>query len=62
MKIIPVLIIGKLAEINVRNTIIPASSYTSNKLSSSEDDDSDFRDIQFPQESSIQQVIIINYH
>jgi hypothetical protein len=46
---------GKLADTNERNTIIPASSYNT-KMSSSEDDDSDFRDIPFPQESNIQQV------
>jgi hypothetical protein len=47
---------GKLADTNERNTIIPALSYNT-RTSSSEDDDSDFRDIPFLQESSIQQVI-----
>lgn len=46
----------KLAEINEKNTIIPASSYASNAVSSSEDDEADFRDVQFPQESALQQM------
>jgi hypothetical protein len=44
------------AEVNDRNTIVPLNSYSSNAMSSSEDDDSDFRDIHFPQESALQQV------
>jgi hypothetical protein len=46
---------GKLAEVNERNTIVPVSSYSSKPMSSSEDDDADFRDISFPQESGLQQ-------
>ena len=46
----------KLAEINEKNTIIPATSYSAGTtLTSSEDDDSDFREIQF-QSESLQQV------
>lgn len=48
---------GKLADINERNKIVPATSY-SNALSSSEDDDAEFRDLQFPQEAALQQVRI----
>ncbi len=48
---------GKLAEINERNTIVPAASY-SNAMSSSEDDDAEFRDLQFPQAASLQQVSV----
>ncbi len=47
---------GKLAETNERNTIVPVSSYSSKAMSSSEDDDADFRDINFPQETALQQV------
>ena len=47
---------GKLAEVNERNTIVPVSSFSSKPMSSSEDDDADFRDINFPQESALQQV------
>merc|ERR1719167_1054797 len=43
---------GKLAEMNEKNTIIPATSYSAGTtLTSSEDDDSDFREIQFQSES-----------
>merc|ERR1712141_205513 len=43
---------GKLAEINEKNTIVPATSYSAGTtLTSSEDDDSDFREIQFQSES-----------
>jgi hypothetical protein len=49
---------GKLAETNERNTIVPVSSYSSKAMSSSEDDDADFRDINFPQETALQQVRI----
>ena len=46
----------QLAETNEKNTIIPATSYSAaNTLTSSEDDDSDFREIQF-QSESLQQV------
>ena len=47
---------GKLAEVNDRNTIVPHNSYSSNAMSSSEDEDTDFKDVTFPQESSLQQV------
>ena len=49
---------GKLADINAKNVIIPASSYSAagNGMSSSEDDDADFKDLHFPQESALQQV------
>ena len=41
---------------NEKNTIIPATSYSAGTtLTSSEDDDSDFREIQF-QSESLQQV------
>jgi hypothetical protein len=47
---------GKLAEINEKNTIVPATSYSAGTtLTSSEDDDSDFREIQF-QSESLQQI------
>ena len=46
----------QLAEINEKNTIVPATSYSAGTtLTSSEDDDSDFREIQF-QSESLQQV------
>ena len=47
---------NQLKDMNEKNTIIPASSYV-NEVSSNEDDDSDFRDLHFPQESALQQVI-----
>ena len=48
--------VGKqLKDMNEKNKIIPASSYV-NEISSNEDDDSDFRDLHFPQESALQQV------
>ena len=46
---------GRLAETNERNKIIPPAQYA-NKHSSSDDEDSDFKDIAFPQESSSAQV------
>ena len=46
----------KLSEINERTKCIPVSSCSSKQMSSSEDDDADFRDINFPQESALQQV------
>lgn len=46
-----------LNETNEKNTIIPPSSYASaSHNSTSEDDDADFKDLQFPQESALQQV------
>jgi len=45
---------GQLADTNERNTIVPANSYTANSgrhTDSSEDDDSDFREIQFHSET-----------
>ena len=47
---------GRLAETNERNKIIPPAQYA-NKHSSSDDEDSDFKDIAFPQESSTAQVL-----
>ncbi len=47
---------GRLAHVNERNTIVPHNSYSSNAMSSSEDEDTDFKDVTFPQESSLQQV------
>ena len=41
---------------NKRNTIVPASSYASAMHDSSEDDDAEFRNLQFPQEVALQQV------
>ena len=46
---------GRLADTNERNKIIPPAQYA-NKHSSSDDEDSDFKDIAFAQESSTAQV------
>ena len=51
---------GRLAETNERNKIIPPAQYA-NKHSSSDDEDSDFKDIAFPQESSSAQVHLSHY-
>merc|ERR1719322_795695 len=45
---------GRLSEVNKRNTIVPASSYASAMHDSSEDDDAEFRNLQFPQEVALQ--------
>ena len=47
---------GRLSEVNKRNMIVPASSYASAMHDSSEDDDAEFRNLQFPQEVALQQV------
>ena len=47
---------GRLSEVNQRNMIVPASSYASAMHDSSEDDDAEFRNLQFPQEVALQQV------
>lgn len=43
-------VLGKLADLNEKSKLIPASAYS--KQSSSDDEDADFKDIPFPQESS----------
>ncbi len=47
---------GALAETNERNLVPPATGYTNATGSSSDDEDTDFRDMQFPPESALQQV------
>ena len=49
---------GRLSEVNQRNMIVPASSYASAMHDSSEDDDAEFRNLQFPQEVALQQVSV----
>ena len=50
------LTVDHYSEVNKRNMIVPASSYASAMHDSSEDDDAEFRNLQFPQEVALQQV------
>lgn len=48
---------GKLASTNSRNTLVPVESYSQNVgMSSSEDDDAEFRDLHYSQDNALQQV------